>query len=279
MKTLSLSRPSVTRRPLNEGYTLMELIVTIAVIGALMVLLVPTLSSARERSRRVTCLSHMRQLGLAMTLYSAESGTILPPYLYESQPLGDGQYALAIKSGWSLANVGTSATLNNFVCPSDRNPSEIQTTDANGQPITIAASYSYNFMPLITGSRAVTLHPGKIALLFDGKPDQAVGTWWGIPDGSADSSGKVTICHQGNSLSVSESAIGSHNGGHAPGPKNHPPCYLGPCAGSESANLGQINSSGQQILERRHAGNANVLFLDCHAEWLPALPAGSLLNQ
>ncbi len=53
-------------KPNRNGFTLMELLVTIAVIGILLALLLPAVAAAREAARRTQCKSNLRQLGLAM---------------------------------------------------------------------------------------------------------------------------------------------------------------------------------------------------------------------
>lgn len=55
---------------LKSGFTLLELLVTIAIISLLTALLSPALQRARNASKRVSCLSNIRQLGLASQMYS-----------------------------------------------------------------------------------------------------------------------------------------------------------------------------------------------------------------
>lgn len=63
-----------------RGFTLVELLVVIAVIALLAALLLPALASARRRTQSIQCLSNLRQLGLAMRLYVGDdSRGLLPP--------------------------------------------------------------------------------------------------------------------------------------------------------------------------------------------------------
>jgi prepilin-type N-terminal cleavage/methylation domain-containing protein/prepilin-type processing-associated H-X9-DG protein len=68
------------RRFLSGGpaFTLVELLVVIAMIGILSALLLPALNRARNRAQAVGCLSNTRQLGLAWTLYADDHEGRLP---------------------------------------------------------------------------------------------------------------------------------------------------------------------------------------------------------
>ena len=60
------------------GFTLVEILTVLAVIGILMGLLLPALNGARENSRRVHCMNNLRQIGLAMMAYSGDNGNHVP---------------------------------------------------------------------------------------------------------------------------------------------------------------------------------------------------------
>lgn len=63
----------------TRGFSLIELLTALSVIGVLVALLLPAVQMARESSRRTKCSNHLRQLGLAMATYLETTGGILPP--------------------------------------------------------------------------------------------------------------------------------------------------------------------------------------------------------
>jgi prepilin-type N-terminal cleavage/methylation domain-containing protein/prepilin-type processing-associated H-X9-DG protein len=164
---------SRSRRPIGRlsGFTLIEVLVVIAIIGTLVALLMPAVQAAREAARRAQCVSNLKQIGIALHNYHDAVNSFPSGYI-DSQNNPNNTPDLDMGPGWGWAALSLAyleqqnlyntinfsltitsrcnstaalTSLNVFQCPSDGyNPQPCILYDSNfTNPIATVAHSNY----------------------------------------------------------------------------------------------------------------------------------------
>jgi prepilin-type N-terminal cleavage/methylation domain-containing protein/prepilin-type processing-associated H-X9-DG protein len=131
------------KRCAEAAFTLVELLVVVAIIGVLLSIFLPAVQAARESARRTQCANQLRQLGLAATSHATAKRTypagveqwyfntavayrgiplfaFLLPYLEESNVLVNWNYDDPIHNSDNGLQSNTAVVLPLLICPSDQ---------------------------------------------------------------------------------------------------------------------------------------------------------------
>ncbi|MEM7807424.1 MAG: prepilin-type N-terminal cleavage/methylation domain-containing protein [Planctomycetota bacterium] len=116
----------ISDRRSSKGFTLVELLVVVAIIALLVSVLLPTLKGAREAARGVTCLSNQRQIGLALLAYASDFDNHIgivdnrydTPVGSQRPATGLTSYHRFLREHGAVVSEETDDALSVFVCPS-----------------------------------------------------------------------------------------------------------------------------------------------------------------
>ena len=188
---MSLKTSQFTR---TRAFTLLDLLVSLAVVVVLISVLLPTLGAVRETTRRVVCASNQRQVGLGIQMFAdANRGNIPPSVFMAPSPTGShisGTYtpedtmtlrigtqsagSRSLRSGWDGLGVLYQSeylrTPEIYYCPSHKGFHEYPHYAEiwNDESKDIIGNYQYRAISPRGDRQLSTLADANLALVTDG---------------------------------------------------------------------------------------------------------------
>ncbi|MDW8106181.1 MAG: DUF1559 domain-containing protein [Armatimonadota bacterium] len=141
---------------MRKGFTLIELLVVIAIIAILAAILFPVFAQAREKARQTGCLSNVKQIGLAIQMYTNDYDEYIPRNAYADPPrVPEGDHFTNCSSPrWMDVIQPYIKNVDVHNCPSDPF-TPIRGTLPDGTPHTLAENKRYVFQPYSPDGRDV----------------------------------------------------------------------------------------------------------------------------
>jgi len=151
---------------MKRGFTLIELLVVIAIIAILAAILFPVFAKAREKARQSSCLSNLKQMGLAAVAYVQDYDGYWPPYAnMASSPIQPPPFG-ANENLWRFPIQPYIKNWQVYICPSSASsPGDESSAAVQGHP---AYGYNPNVGNTVPAASDSTIrYPAQLAVYAD----------------------------------------------------------------------------------------------------------------
>jgi len=257
---------SVDVRRSRAGFTLIELLVVIAIIAILAAILFPVFAQARDKARAASCLSNLKQWGIAHQMYVQdydETFALAFPYRTESSPHWRWNQYLATPPDWRPGSSALYILTNQsfyanslqpyiknygvYSCPTDLDldPPLVDPNVTSGLSTPALLGYSYNGL-LNMSPLSVVKSPANVPLMWEGNGQSN-------PRGFA-TTNPALYC---NDPAASKPCL------YIPNPTPGSDANCDP--GVNGTNSTMFVVPGSTFL--LHAGGTNWLYTDGHVKW------------
>jgi prepilin-type N-terminal cleavage/methylation domain-containing protein/prepilin-type processing-associated H-X9-DG protein len=249
---------STLNRPRRDAFTLIELLVVIAIIAILASLLLPALSLAKAKANNVKCMSNLRQMGIALTMYvqdfgaypvSGDASHVIPQFMLASWRRKLREYASepVLSRDVGLVSVVAYKKTGIFRCPSVRT----NRWDAQNYP-GIVNSYSYE-------GDYYAEHYGYNQDQWTSR--QGLGYDYLAENHTPQPVREGEVKVPSDMIALGDGLFAGQEGGKR---------YIerSPIIGRDSWGHGRGSSGDTRISRQRHSNKANMVFCDGHVEAL-----------
>ncbi|RRJ97253.1 DUF1559 domain-containing protein [Opitutaceae bacterium TAV4] len=162
----------------SKAFTLIELLTVIAIIGILAAIIVPTVGRVRQSARSAQCISNLRQIGMAITLYAEEDKQQYPWGFIST---GSIRWSHTIQNHLASQS-GKKTPSEIFRCPTESIKLDYNDSD-NKRNTNYAGNSRLMWEMKDNRSRRKigdVVRPSQVILVADGTVDASGGSDWGF---------------------------------------------------------------------------------------------------